>query len=252
MKFKYTKLASLVLLASIISSTAFATSQNEAILEQALENAKVENQNLKNNLRLANRKIAELEGLVGTLDSEKNSRVSESSNLKGQTRTFIQNQIDALKTFLVEGGLLDYMGSELIARKSLDDDDVTLVDVGHAMSKSGVLTGIGAYVKQPGSVRVKLLRPIDKKLVVIWQSETIRFTQTGLVKKQFANTVSVDKGDIVAYEFNDNVPIGYTSGTGSTLYSHKDLSLGSLIRQSSLKGSRSKRAYSIGVFGLLN
>src|SRR4051812_47816896 len=60
------------------------------------------------------KELAEQARVNSVLGVEKTSRVQESSELRGQVRQFVQKQIDAYKDFLVQGGLLDYIGGELV------------------------------------------------------------------------------------------------------------------------------------------
>ncbi len=54
--------------------------------------------------------LAEHNRVIGVLSGEKSSRVVTSTQLRGQVRTFVQQQVDLLKSFLLEGNLLDYIG----------------------------------------------------------------------------------------------------------------------------------------------
>ncbi len=224
------------------------------------------NKNLQQQLTQANSQIAQLTGeglvlkkeikelnqIVAVLDTEKSSRVEESSELRSQVRKFVQNNIDALKQFLVKGNLLDYVGGELVSRPNLEDKALSIIDLSNTMPRSGVLSGVGAYVSKPTSLKVKLLRTIDTKLVTIWQSDLIELNKLGENTVQFNNTVGIEQGDIIAYEFPNKVGVGYTTGTANTRYIESSLNLGTTIERSELEGKREKRAYSLGVYGLLD
>mgnify|MGYP000612124829 CR=1 FL=1 len=84
------------------------------------------------------------------------------------TREVVQREIDGLKAFLVKGDLLDYVGGEQVARKKYDNRPLMLVDLQNAVPRPGVLTGVGGYFAKPTQMVVKVLRPINKDLVVIW------------------------------------------------------------------------------------
>ncbi|WP_448213877.1 hypothetical protein [Colwellia sp. MEBiC06753] len=221
-------------------------------LRQALAAQKQENSELLANNTLLNKKIDNLNQVIAVLDTEKSSRVQESTVLRGQVRNFVQNEIDALKAFLVEGDLLDYVGDELVERINLDEKPITIVDLSNRMPSAGVLTGVGAYVTRPTAMKVKVLRYIESNLVTVWESSVITMDTTGPNRLQFNNTVGVEKGDVIAYEFTATPGVGYSTGTGSSRYSNQPLALGSNIQVSSLMGTNQKRAYSMGVFGLLN
>ncbi len=118
--------------------------------------------------------IAELHRVNNVLDTEKSSRVQESSELRGQVRRFVQNQIDAYKNFMVQGGLLDYVGGELVERSNIEEKPLLLVDLMNTIPGPGTLTGVGAHFVKPGTFTVKVLRPVDDKLVVIWDSNPLK------------------------------------------------------------------------------
>lgn len=221
-------------------------------LEIKLEKEQDKNKNLYNENRVLKLDVDKLNGVVSVLDTEKDSRVEESSILRNQVRKFVQSQISLLKEFLVEGDLLDYIGGELVQRKNIENNPTTLVDLNNTINSTGVLTGIGAYVISPSEVNVKVLRSIGNNLVVVWESSPIKLSKLGLNKQQFMNSVSVEKGDVIAYEFNKNVGVGFSEGTADTRYSLNPLTLGEIIQVNSLTGARNKRAFSIGVYGLLN
>ena len=104
--------------------------------------------------------LAELERVMAVLDGEKASRVKASSELRGQVRTFIQQQIDAYKAFLVTGQLMDYVGAELLTRTTQDPEPILMVDFENEVPAAGSLTGVMADFNQSGSLAVRVLRPI--------------------------------------------------------------------------------------------
>lgn len=253
----YSKLA--VLTAFILIVSGCQSTGDKGILEKENTNlkkevaaAKSKNNQLSGANLLLKKDIEGLNYVVSVLDTEKTSRVEESSLLRSQVRKFVQNRIDALKVFLVEGNLLDYIGGELVERKTLGDKSITIVDLGHTIPKQGVLTAVGAFVMTPTALKVKVLRKMDDSLVPIWESNSIKLANTGSNTVQFKNSVSVEKGDVIAYEFTDNVGVGFETGTGSSRYTKDTLSLGKPITVSSLLSKKEKRSYSLGVFGLLD
>ncbi len=196
--------------------------------------------------------LAEKARVNTVLGVEKTSRVQESSELRGQVRSFVQKQIDAYKDFLVKGGLLDYIGGELVARAKTNDKPLCVVDLANVIPKAGTLTGVGAYFVKPGKFSVKVLRKVEKNLVVIWDSKPMLATQTGAVRVNFPVSVGVEQGDLVGYYLAEGVQVSYDEGTGITRYQSDDLKLGDVINTSSMDGERTRRAYSLGVYGLLN
>lgn len=196
--------------------------------------------------------IAELNRVISVLGTEKTSRVQESSSLRGSVRTFVQGQIDLYKDFLVAGNLLDYVGGELVERQGVDEKPIMLVDLANPMPKNGVITGLGAHFNKPSSFTAKVLRPVDNNLVVIWESKPLTVKQPGINRINFPISVGVERGDVMGYYFPTASGISFDAGTGDTRYLGSDVSLGGIVRTSSLQGQSKRRAYSVGVYGLLN
>lgn len=230
-----------------------------------LQRLETQNQTLQQQLDTANQKIQGLQTKQNelqadldesqrvnvVLDKEKSSRIKESATLRSQLRTFAQQQIDANKAFLVNSNLLDYVGGELVKRAKYDNRPLMLVDIDNAMPKSGVLTGVGGYFVKPTVMKVQVLRRVNERLVVIWESRPLLINQTGLVKKNFPVTVGVEKGDIIGYYFPKQATVSFDTGTADTRYTKEVLRLGNSIKLSSLSGSSEKRAYSLGIYAIL-
>lgn len=221
-------------------------------LRQEIAQQKTEISQLKGTNTLLNKEIDELKHVISVLDTEKSSRVKESSVLRGQVRTFVQNQVDGLKQFLVAGNLLDYVGGELVERANIEDKPLTVVDLSNRIPSNGVLTGVGAYVIKSTTMKVKVLRNIENNLVTVWESNPIDMLIAGPNRHQFANSVGVEQGDIIAYEFPTSVGVGFDTGTGDSRYTTDKINLGRSIQLNSLMGKKFKRSYSVGVYGLLN
>ncbi|MES2823918.1 MAG: hypothetical protein V4732_09970 [Pseudomonadota bacterium] len=196
--------------------------------------------------------LAEKSRVNTVLGAEKTSRVQESSELRGQVRTFVQKQIDAYKDFLVKGGLLDYVGGELVARAKTNEKPICVVDLANVIPKAGTLTGVGAHFVRPGKFSVKVLRKVERSLVVIWDSKPLLATQTGAVRVNFPVSVGVEQGDLIGYYLAEGVQVSFDEGTGITRFQSEDLKLGEVINTSSMDGEKNHRAYSLGVYGLLN
>lgn len=225
--------------------------RNQALQGQ-LNRANDQITKLKAQERLLQMDITELNRVISVLEAEKGSRVKESSQLRGQVRKFTQQQIDDLKDFLVRADLLDYVGGELVERAQTEASPLLIVDLAHPVPKIGTLTGVGAFFAKPSAFKVKVLRQVEDKLVVIWESKLITPKAPGLNRINFPVTVGVEKDDILAYHFPKETGVTFDTGTGDTRYLKSDLRLGGSISRSSLLGGDKKRAYSIGVFALLN
>lgn len=223
-------------------------------LETDLMDSQSEIESLKADRQRLQDKLANLENVNSALGTEKSSRVEESSALRGEVRKFVQTNIDNLKEFLVQGDLLDYTGGELVTRSSVSntDNSMTLVDLSHPIPKPGVLTGVGAYFEDKGRVQVKVLRHAGDSLVLIWESPVLDVKQTGIKQLSFPVTVGVEQGDVIAYYFPSGVNVSYNEGTGNTRFTAENLTLGAVVNPNGLRGVQEKRAYSIGVYGLLH
>lgn len=225
-----------------------------------------EKQALQQNLQQANREISALQQqntrlqtdltearrVITVLDREKTERVSESTTLRGKVRHFVQREIDGFKAFLIDSNLLDYVGGELLRRAKYDQKPVLLVDLANRVPRPGVLTGIGGYFATPTTLQLKILRPVNDKLVVIWESRKLGIRQAGLVKQKLPHSVGVEKGDVLGYYFPQGNTAVFDTGTGDTRYQPANLRPGTGLKPDALGGAREKRAYSLGVYGLLN
>lgn len=221
-------------------------------LQQQLDKTAGRVNSLEAEKALLKQDVAELNRVVGVLGQEKSSRVEESTSLRGEARQFAQFQIDNLKKFLLESNLVDYIGGELVERSSTDKEPLLLVDMANRVPLNGTLTGVGGYFQSPGALSVRLLRPVGDNLVVLWASQSVTVAERGLQRLEFPVSVGVEKGDYLAYYLSQPGMVTFDTGTGDGRYLDEDVAVGTLLKASSLKGENDKRAYSIGVFGLLN
>lgn len=212
--------------------------------EQEITQLQAERDKLQSELDETNR-------VLGVLGGEKTARVEESSTLRNEVRRFAQSQIDGLKSFLVKSDLLDYVGGEQVARKKYDNRPLMLVDLQNSVPRPGVLTGVGGYFAKPTEMIVKVLRPVNDDLVVIWESRPITINKAGQVNMSFPVTVGVEKGDVLGYYFPKLATASFDAGTADTRYTKENLQPGTRIKPSSLSGKNERRAYALGVYGLL-
>jgi hypothetical protein len=196
-------------------------------------------------------RLAELRRTVEILQTEKSSRVVESSGLRGEVRKFIQDNIDAMKAFMVTGDLLDYIGSEQVPRAKADSGTKFLLDLANKVHGPGVLNALGGYFTKSGQVVVKVLRPVSGKHVVIWESATLHIPSQGKHFINFPVSVGVEGGDVIGYYFPNGINVSYDTRTGDTRFQEEDISVGSSISTVFMEGNGESRAYSIGVFGLI-
>jgi dihydropteroate synthase len=249
------KLANGVVLLSILALSACETTpdmKKAGQMKAELEAAKTNIAQLQIKQTELQKELAEQTRVNSVLGVEKTSRVQESSELRGQVRQFVQKQIDAYKDFLVQGGLLDYIGGELVERAKVENKPILVIDLAHPVPKTGTLTGVGGHFVKGGKFSVKVLRQIDKSLVVIWDSKPLLATKTGITRINFPVSVGVEQGDLIGYYLDEGVEVSFDEGTGNSRFQSEDEKLGASISITSLQGDRSRRAYSLGVYGLLN
>lgn len=221
-------------------------------LQGQLNSANNQISQLKSTQATLNAELQERDRIVAILSEEKQSRVATSTELRGQVRQFIQQQVDGLKAFLLRGNLLDYVGGELVERKTIDESPLLIVDLANTVPKDGSLTSIGGYFNRSGSLKVKVMRKVEDQLVVVWESLPLSIEDKGLQKTNFSVSVGVQKGDVVAYFIETPGLVGYDMGTGDSRYLKQDVGFGKMIAIDSLMGEKLKRAYAIGVYGLLD
>ncbi len=242
----------LVLLAGCASSPqGDSLQQQNAKLQQDLNSANQEIYRLKQSEQELKDRINELRHTTDVLKTEKTSRVQESSSLRGKVRKYIQENIDSMKAFMVKGDLLDYVGSEQVPRANKDTGPIFIVDFSNEVYGSGALTGVGGFFFEPGSLQVKVLRPIGGQHVVIWESKTISIASSGRHFVQFPISVGVEKGDVIGYYFPTRPNVGFDVKTGDTRYSGSNIALGGTVSKTFMSGSSDRRSYSLGVYGLL-
>lgn len=221
-------------------------------LQSQLDSSNSEIRRLKQEELSLRDKISTLEHTTSVLSTEKSSRVEESSSLRAQVRKFVQNNVDSFKQFMVQGNLLDYVGSELVARAKQDKQPIFLADFANPMPAPGILTGVGGHFSQAGNFTVKVLHPVGAQHVVIWESKTVEVERPGKQQFQFPVSVGVEKGDVIAYYFITAPNVAYDISTGDTLYQTADVALGGAVSKTFLSGASERRAYSLGVYGLLD
>ena len=205
-------------------------------------------------LERANVELTELlqrqRDITKTLGREKAVHVSQVGDLRQNTREFLSSQIAFLREFSQKTELLDYVGGELISRQYLEGKDVTLVDLKNTIPAGGSLFGTWGHFAASCTYIVSVLRKVDEKWFVIWQSEPFTVVNTAMQKFDFRVPVSVEKGDVIAYTFRGVVGVKYDRGTGETVYVTDDLKTGGAVKRSDFKGESDQRTYSIGVVGV--
>lgn len=226
--------------------------RNEALQEQLAAASRASEEAAQQQQRLQ-QSNSELRRVLEQLTQEKRLRATESSTLRREVRSFIQSEMDGLRNFLLQSDLLDYIGAERVQRPLLDERPLVLVDIAHPVPRAGLLTGVGGLFSRAGQFQVMVLRPVEAGYLTVWRSPLIRVDEAGNRQFDFAVSVGVEAGDIVAYRFPERGLVPYGQGTGDTRYRvRSDLAMGEMVTVAQLEGARERRAYSIGVYGLLN
>lgn len=194
----------------------------------------------------------ELKRVMTILDKEKTSSTNETAELRAQTRASTQSLIEQLNDFLVQSNLLDYVGEELVQRSLMDIDPLVLVDLDNPVPKNGNLMGVFGDFEQATQLSINVLRPLGDHFIVVWQSPELSVSNAGMQRIAFPNAAGVEEGDVIAYAFPASVGVKYDRGTGKTVLAKKPFELGETISAGNLKYEEEKRAYSIGVTGILN
>lgn len=229
-----------------------ALSEKNADLQAQLASARQQISSFEAEQRIMAADNTELKRINAILDSEKTNRQEESAQLRLNVREFAQAQIDALKEFLVQSNLLDYIGEALLDRNHIDSAAGVLVDIANPIPRKGSMIGVNGHFAQATRFSVSILRPITDRYVVIWQSELVEFDGEGYQRQRFPVSVGVEKGDILAYDFPNAIGVKYDKGTGGTLVSPRSFVLGAAVDAGALQYAEEKRAYSLGVFAILD
>ena len=197
------KIATLLVLASLVACQTppdlKKLQAEKASLNNQLQQANAAIKQHNNDKAELKAELVERERVIDVLSGEKQSRVVTSTKLRGQVRHFVQQQVDFLKAFLLEGNLLDYIGGELVQRTAVDEQPLLIVDKANPVPKDGSLTSVGGYFNTPGQLAVKVMRKVEDNLVVVWESGPLTISAAGLQKVGFAVSVGVQRGDYIAY-----------------------------------------------------
>jgi hypothetical protein len=231
---------------------------------EQMKKLQAENSQLKTDLSSARQNIATLEDekttligevnrltrISGTLEEEKAVRVEESSQLRQGVRGFLRSQMNAFREFSKNEDFLDYRGGELIQRSGQPNIGKTLIDTRYRINADGTLFGIRGDFGQPTRLGLAVLREVTGQWVVVWNTALLDVQSPGLQQVDFPVPVSVRKGDLVAFLFQDKVPVACDQGTGGIVPFDQTLKAGQKLTKATL-GSHQGWACSIGVVGIL-
>jgi hypothetical protein len=196
-----------------------------------------------------NKELAYVQYVNSVLEKEKTIRVGEAEDLRMETRTFISEQMQAVRAFAQQEVLQDYVGSELTARAKVKGENQLLVDLKNRMPANGTLLEGRIYLAEPAPFAFVLAREVADQMIVLWKSDTYVVTNAGLQEITFDIPVSTQAGDCVGAYFPQAVQAPYDNGTGNTRYKKGPVRLGDRFPVGDLKEDKD-RTYSFGVAGL--
>jgi outer membrane murein-binding lipoprotein Lpp len=186
------------------------------------------------------------------LAKEKIARQDEEARLRRGIRAFTELMQASLQTYFQRTEIIDYLGSELIARASDDPQkNVLLVDLHNPIRERGTIIGGRAWLTGPTRLSYCLLRQ-DKagdKYRVVSITPEIAVAQTGMQNWVFDIPLAARKGDLIGVYVADTVTIPYDDvDTGEVVAFSGAVKANSSVTIIS-GNSRHKRTYSFGVVG---
>ena len=123
MRYPWFLLSTVIMLAGCQAAPGVQQLQDQnSSLQNQLEESNRQNDTLAAEKALLVQKNTELNRVLAVLGQEKTSRADESTNLRGDVRVFVQEQVDNLKQFLLRSNLIDYIGGELVERQQRDTE----------------------------------------------------------------------------------------------------------------------------------
>lgn len=185
------------------------------------------------------------------LVKEKSARLGEASELRKGIREFTEQMQKSLQTYFQRTEIVDYLGSELIARASADPQKtVLLVDLNNPVPENGTVIGGRAWLTGPARLSYCLLRHEQNgKYTAVAVTPEITASQTGLQNWVFDLPISAHKGDLIGIYLADNVTIPYDDvDTGQVVAIPGEIKPGASVAITP-GDSRNKRTYSFGVVG---
>lgn len=190
----------------------------------------------------------------GVLMKEKSARLDEAAVLRKGIREFTEAMQKTLQTYFQRTEIVDYIGSELIARANTDaQKNVLLADLSNPVTAGGTLIGGRAWLNGPTRISFCLLRlnPENGKYVIVSMTPVTTATQNGLQTWVFDLPMAARKGDLVGVYFPDSVTIPYDDvDTGQVIAIPGEAKAGDSIAIASGE-ERNRRSYSFGVVGYL-
>ena len=212
---------------------------------------------LKNDKEFLQNELAYYTKRATVLDKEKKARMEASTGLRQGIREFTDNVMNSLRNYYQKTELVDYIGSELIARTVLGDNNNTLlIDLDHPLEADGTLIGGSAYIAAaPARLVFCLLRPVAGKpgqYQVVRMSDPQASDRRGMQAWTFQVPLAGKQGDLIGVFFPELVAVPYDDAdTGNAALVPGPIQAGDVVKVREPE-KRNKRAYSFGMTGFLN
>ncbi len=220
-------------------------------LRKDLEDSRDQISRLSERERELVEQTVQLKNLCDLLDKEKSIRIDESSALRSEVRKFVRGSMITLRDFTRKEELQDFVGSELLARNRTEGENQLLVDLRHPLTKPGLVTGGWAYLMAPSDISFCLLRNVDNKFIVIWQSPLFRVGQAGVAKLMFDIPINTNGDEYFGVYNAGAVRVPFDVGSGDVRYIRGPVKEGQTFSRADLEG-KENRAYSFGVVGFMD
>ena len=188
----------------------------------------------------------------GVLEKEKTSRIDEANAIRKGVREFTDQVMSSMQTYFQRAEIVDYVGSELFARASVDTlKNILLVDLKNPIKVNGTVIGGRAYVTAPTRVQFCLIRQDEGKgkFVVVSLTPPVTAADAGMQSWTFDVPMSAKEGDLIGVFLPDDANIPYDDAdTGQVVAVPGPVKINAAVALSA-GGAKNKRAYSFGVVG---
>lgn len=212
---------------------------------------------LKNKIHTLETQIAELNRRLNISSSEKGRYDERIKNITYSVREFLRDQMRETRNFLTDVSLEDFIGNELIERGHSGETELFIVDVLHPVPSEGQINGIGGYFLTSADIVIKLIRPVGKDYVVIYDKQVrAEVNSPGKLNIDFDSPFIVQKSDIIAFYFPGTVNVPYDVDIGTDTYSRMKSDKykhGDKIADDDIwHAEQIKRKYSLNYYGVFN
>ncbi|NLE57248.1 MAG: hypothetical protein GX616_02730 [Planctomycetes bacterium] len=196
------------------------------------------------------RQVDHLSGMTNVLEREKTERIKETTDVRGEVRGYIRDQVENLREFSQARQLMDYIGSEILERAAIEGEGVLLLDVKHRLPADAILLGARLFARAPTRVAVCIARPHDKGYIVVWRSNDFPVEASGAIDLTFDTPIAAQMGDLIGLYTASTVQVPSDIATGDVRPVRLNPAPGKLIEKHALPRNTG-RTCSFGVVGFL-